>query len=102
LNTQQPDQAAAPAKVVTGPAPLTPIQHWFFTTHGPLRHYTMSILTELDPDTDPTALHTALTAVVDHHPALHTHFTRVNDQWQQQPAPTTATLDGRDLSQVDE
>ncbi|WAP59864.1 non-ribosomal peptide synthase/polyketide synthase [Streptomyces sp. S465] len=69
---------------VAGPAPLTPIQHWFFATHGPLRHFTMSMVLDLPRDLDERALRTALGAVVAHHPALRTRFVRGDDGgWRQ-------------------
>ncbi|HEY0804543.1 MAG TPA: amino acid adenylation domain-containing protein, partial [Pseudonocardiaceae bacterium] len=69
---------------VTGPAPLTPIQRWFFDTYGPLGHFTMSMQLELAPDVDRSALNTALNALVAHHEALRTRF--VQDH--QEVAPT--------------
>ncbi|WP_143712799.1 non-ribosomal peptide synthetase, partial [Streptomyces hygroscopicus] len=73
-----------------GPAPLTPIQHWFFATHGPLRHFTMSMVLELPQDLDEGALRTALEAVVAHHPALRTRFVRGEDGGWRQLADGTA------------
>ncbi|MEU8827139.1 non-ribosomal peptide synthase/polyketide synthase [Streptomyces sp. NPDC048636] len=67
----------------TAPAPLTPIQHWFFTTHGPLRHFTMSMVADLPPDLDETTLVAALEAVAAHHPALRTRFTVADGRWRQ-------------------
>ncbi|MCL3995529.1 non-ribosomal peptide synthase/polyketide synthase [Streptomyces lavenduligriseus] len=68
-----------------GPAPLTPVQEWFFATHGPLRHFGMSMLLDLPHDLDARALERALDAVVAHHPALRTRFTRTGDTWRQHP-----------------
>ncbi|SMD26149.1 non-ribosomal peptide synthetase [Kibdelosporangium aridum] len=67
-------EADTPAQEPVGPAPLGPIQHWFFQTHGQLPDYTMSVLLELEPDIDASALRTAFEAVVAHHPALTTSF----------------------------
>ncbi|GHG32183.1 MULTISPECIES: non-ribosomal peptide synthase/polyketide synthase [Amycolatopsis] len=87
---------------VTGPAPLTPIQHWFFDTHGPLAHFTMSQLLELPADVDQQALRTALDAVVAHHDALRTRFFTVDGQWRQEvvPTPPSGLLRFRDLSSL--
>ncbi|MEU4805248.1 non-ribosomal peptide synthase/polyketide synthase [Actinosynnema sp. NPDC023587] len=71
----------------TGPAPLTPVQRWFFAEHGPLAHFTMSVLTELD-HVDVPALRTALRKVVAHHDALRTRFTQVDGQWWQEVSDT--------------
>ncbi|MGJ3561979.1 AMP-binding enzyme [Streptomyces sp. INA 01156] len=59
-----------------GPAPLTPVQEWFFATHGPLRHFSMSMLLDLPHDLDERSLERALEALVAHHPALRTRFAR--------------------------
>ncbi|MCK7622568.1 non-ribosomal peptide synthase/polyketide synthase [Streptomyces sp. RS10V-4] len=69
----------------TGPAPLTPIQEWFFAAHGPLRHFSMSMLLDLPPDADPDALDRALHALAAHHPALRMRFARTGGTWQQEP-----------------
>ncbi|NJC68037.1 non-ribosomal peptide synthase/polyketide synthase, partial [Planosporangium flavigriseum] len=94
----------APDAEVAGPAPLGPIQHWFFTTHGPLRHFTMSMLVELEADVDEDALRTAVDAVVAHHDALRLRFAVIDGEWRQEPvAPgPTRLLDVHNLSMVDE
>ncbi|QFZ24669.1 non-ribosomal peptide synthase/polyketide synthase [Saccharothrix syringae] len=72
-------------EVVTGPVPLTPIQRWFFTEHGPLPHFTMSVVVELG-EVDPDAVRDAVHAVVAHHDALRTRFSRVDGAWRQEVA----------------
>ncbi|MFF2744146.1 non-ribosomal peptide synthase/polyketide synthase [Kitasatospora sp. NPDC058048] len=84
-----------------GPAPLTPVQEWFFAAHGPLRHFTMSMLLDLPHDLDEPALERALTALVAAHPALRTRFTRTGTDWRQEPVadaagPLTALDPGAD------
>ncbi|KUL63367.1 non-ribosomal peptide synthetase [Streptomyces sp. NRRL S-1521] len=74
-----------------GPAPLTPVQEWFLATHGPLRHFAMSMLLDLPYDLDEQALDRALHAVVARHPALRTRFTRTDDTWRQHPGAGPAT-----------
>ncbi|MDX3187039.1 non-ribosomal peptide synthase/polyketide synthase [Streptomyces sp. MN03-5084-2B] len=93
---------APAAGPVAGPAPLTPIQHWFVATHGPLAHFTMSQLLELPADVDQPALRTALDAVVAHHDALRTRFFTVDGQWRQEvtPTPPAGVLRIRDLSSL--
>ncbi|MEU5017771.1 non-ribosomal peptide synthase/polyketide synthase [Streptomyces angustmyceticus] len=73
-----------------GPAPLTPIQEWFFATHGPQRRFSMSMLLDLPHDLDHGALERALYAVAAHHPALRTRFVRTGDTWHQHPVDTVA------------
>ncbi|MEV6827027.1 non-ribosomal peptide synthase/polyketide synthase [Amycolatopsis sp. NPDC051102] len=94
--------APAAAGPIAGPAPLTPIQHWFFDTHGPLAHFTMSQLLELPADVDQQALRTAFDAVVAHHEALRTRFFTVDGQWRQEvtPEPPTGLLRIRDLASL--
>ncbi|MFJ3335011.1 non-ribosomal peptide synthase/polyketide synthase [Streptomyces sp. NPDC086766] len=83
-----------------GPAPLTPVQEWFFAAHGPLRHFTMSMLLDLPHDLDERALERALEALAAHHPALRTRFARSGDTWRQHPGegPATGLLTRHDLS----
>ncbi|HZS23170.1 MAG TPA: amino acid adenylation domain-containing protein, partial [Pseudonocardiaceae bacterium] len=90
-------------ELVAGPAPLTPIQQWFFETYGPLAHFNQSFVAELSDDLDADVLAVALDAVVAHHPGLRMRFTQQDGQWRQDLAPTeTAELLRRcDLSDVD-
>ncbi|WP_447002782.1 non-ribosomal peptide synthase/polyketide synthase [Saccharothrix isguenensis] len=81
-------KAAEPERLFTGPAPLTPIQRWFFAEHGPLRHYTMSLLVELEPGVDDALLRDAVRKVVEHHDALRTRFRQVGGQWVQEVVDT--------------
>ncbi|TWP50722.1 amino acid adenylation domain-containing protein [Lentzea tibetensis] len=68
-----PDEQTAAAPVIEGPAPLTPIQHWFFANDGG-NDYTMSLHVDLVSDVDSGRLTRALGAVVRHHEALRTRF----------------------------
>ncbi|WP_151772315.1 non-ribosomal peptide synthase/polyketide synthase [Streptomyces abyssomicinicus] len=83
-----------------GPAPLTPVQEWFLAAHGPLRHFSMSVLLDLPHDLDESALEAAVEAVAARHPALRTRFTRDNGAWRQHPGegPATGLLTRHDLS----
>ncbi|XVS67309.1 non-ribosomal peptide synthase/polyketide synthase [Actinosynnema sp. CA-299493] len=84
---------AEPERVFTGPAPLTPIQRWFFDGHGPLPHYTMTLLLELEPGVDAEALGAAVRTAVDHHDALRLRFREVDGRWAQEVAPAGADRD---------
>ncbi|MGC1734298.1 MAG: non-ribosomal peptide synthase/polyketide synthase [Pseudonocardiaceae bacterium] len=93
--TMEPAAESADRDVILGLAPLTPIQHWFFTTHGPQPHFNQSVVVELAEDLDEGALSAAVDAVVAHHPALRLRFLRigvqgcqVEGQWRQDVAPT--------------
>ncbi|MFC7615024.1 phosphopantetheine-binding protein [Actinokineospora soli] len=59
-----------------GPAPLTPIQRWFFDTHPAESrdHFAMSLTLRVDPGVDPEWLRAALDAVVARHEGLRTRF----------------------------
>uniref|UniRef100_UPI000E3DC141 non-ribosomal peptide synthetase n=1 Tax=Streptomyces triticisoli TaxID=2182797 RepID=UPI000E3DC141 len=85
-----------------GPAPLTPVQEWFFAAHGPLRHFSMSMLLDLPHDLDERALQRALEALAAHHPALRTRFARSGGTWRQHPGdgPVTGLLTRHDLSRA--
>ncbi|MGH3787787.1 MAG: amino acid adenylation domain-containing protein, partial [Pseudonocardiaceae bacterium] len=91
-------------EVVAGPAPLTPIQHWFFETHGPLAHFNQSFVVELAEDVDRDALSAAVDALVAHHPALRMRFSQVDGRWWQDVAPAQVgeVLRWSDLSGLDE
>ena len=78
-----------------GPAPLTPIQHWFFARFASgeqLPGFTMSVLLQTPDDLDEQALSTAIDAVVTHHDALRLRFSRRDGQWRQEPVPCPAGL----------
>ncbi|HTC80900.1 MAG TPA: AMP-binding protein, partial [Acidimicrobiia bacterium] len=92
---------------VAGPAPLTPIQTWFFETQsaGP-EHFNQSMtleLAELAAGVDGEALQRAVDAVVAHHEALRMRFALVDGSWEQDIAPGEAAAIFRrcDLSDLD-
>ncbi|GAA4960292.1 non-ribosomal peptide synthase/polyketide synthase [Actinoplanes utahensis] len=78
--------------VLTGPAPLTPIQHWLLDTYGLLRHFTMSMTLDLAPDVDETVLEQALRAVTGHHEALRLAVTAGPGEPAQEPAADPAPV----------
>ncbi|MEU9096723.1 non-ribosomal peptide synthase/polyketide synthase [Streptomyces sp. NPDC048361] len=77
----------------TGPGPLTPVQEWFFATHGPRTRFAMSMLLDLPYDADAAKLSRALDAVVAHHPALRARFAQEQEEgvWRQHPGTGPAT-----------
>ncbi|WP_447001975.1 non-ribosomal peptide synthase/polyketide synthase [Saccharothrix isguenensis] len=100
----RPVREAAVDAPLIGPAPLTPIQEWFFdTSPADPHHFTQSTFVELTPDLDERALGTALDAVVAHHEALRTRFSAVGDRWVQEvlPTPSEGVLGVIDLSTSD-
>ncbi|GAA0613078.1 non-ribosomal peptide synthase/polyketide synthase [Streptomyces crystallinus] len=65
---------AAPVEP-TGPAPLTPIQHWLFRADpGRAGHFAQALSVLLPDDLDPVALERALNDLVAHHDALRSRF----------------------------
>ncbi|MGR3937685.1 non-ribosomal peptide synthase/polyketide synthase [Streptomyces sp. BRA346] len=92
---------AADAGPVSGELPLTPIQHWFLGTDSPRPEYfNQSVLVELDRDPDPRALRQALRALLVHHDALRTRFTRGADGTVRQYCPPPDEI-GDPLREVD-
>ncbi|HEY3692595.1 MAG TPA: amino acid adenylation domain-containing protein, partial [Pseudonocardiaceae bacterium] len=88
---------------IDGPAPLAPVQRWFFSRYGALRHFTMSMLVELAEDLDDNALNTAVDAVVARHDALRLRFAHADGQWcQQVGAAAPGVLERHDLSGLTE
>ncbi|WP_019906455.1 non-ribosomal peptide synthetase [Methylobacterium sp. 77] len=81
------DATATTVAVPEGPAPLTPIQHWFFEQAMPRRdHWNQSLELDARGTLDATRLGAALTALVAHHEALRYAFGRdANGAWIQEP-----------------
>ena len=73
---------------VSGPVPLTPIQHWFFEQDLPSpHHWNHAVLLETRPDLDPHRLGEAFDRLVAHHDGLRLRFHRGPDGWRQENAP---------------
>ncbi|WP_175666246.1 non-ribosomal peptide synthetase [Burkholderia ambifaria] len=76
-----------PQEPVVGPAPLTPIQHWFFAQDvADPHHYNQSTMIEVPASLRPDVIEHALAAVATHHDALRLSFERVAGAWQQSHA----------------
>ncbi|HEU4452938.1 MAG TPA: amino acid adenylation domain-containing protein, partial [Longimicrobium sp.] len=86
---------------VSGAAPLTPGQHWFFAQEVPApHHWNMSLLLRARAPLDAAALERALAALAAHHDALRLRFERGEGGWTQANAPseTSPLLEVIDLS----
>jgi len=86
---------------VVGTAPLTPIQHWFFSSaRANPHHFNQAHHVELSAEPDLTALRTALDALVAHHDSLRLRFHEDAAGWHQEHAPHEPVdiLDVHDLS----
>ncbi|MDQ3578736.1 MAG: condensation domain-containing protein, partial [Actinomycetota bacterium] len=90
--------------IVTGPAPLTPIQHWFFERErvSP-HHFNQGHMVELVDGVDTDALRGALMALLAHHDALRLRFHRGPDGWTQENAAVNPVdiLEAHSLSTMD-
>ncbi|HID50727.1 MAG TPA: non-ribosomal peptide synthetase, partial [Anaerolineae bacterium] len=79
---------------VTGPVPLTPIQHWFFAQEIPVRHHwNQALLLRVKQPLQREWLETAVTHLTVHHDALRLRFTQTDEGWTQTnatPEETTA------------
>ncbi|MFD3581571.1 condensation domain-containing protein [Streptomyces sp. NPDC058683] len=84
-----------------GPAPLLPLQSWFFRLglEKP-NHFNQSQRFELPADADADALRQAVTGLLAHHPSLRTRFVRTGAGWQQidPGVPEDIPFDRVDLS----
>ncbi|HEU0299143.1 MAG TPA: amino acid adenylation domain-containing protein [Longimicrobium sp.] len=79
---------AAPAEAeqgpVTGEVPLTPVQRWFLEQDQPEpHHWNMGNLLQPRAPLDVEILQRAASALLDHHDALRTRFTRTVEGWTQ-------------------
>jgi non-ribosomal peptide synthase protein (TIGR01720 family) len=79
---------AAEQKIVTGRAPLTPIQHWFFdlNVHEP-SHWNQALMLELREPLDAALLERTLAFLLAHHDALRMRFRAEDSGWIQVNAP---------------
>ncbi|MHC5826167.1 MAG: condensation domain-containing protein, partial [Nostoc sp.] len=62
--------------IVTGVAPLTPIQQWFFAQNRQeAHHFNQSVLLQIPNHLQPELIETALKKLLEHHDALRLRFT---------------------------
>jgi len=81
--------------LITGPVPLTPIQHWFFQQKLPApHHWNQSLLLEVRQPLAPALLRQAVAILLRHHDALRLRFEATSEGWQQSNAgmPDDASL----------
>ena len=73
--------------IVSGPVPLTPIQHWLFEQSLPEpQHFNQSVLLKLPSALQPALLKRALQHLVLHHDALRLRFMSESSGWRQENA----------------
>ncbi|BAZ33597.1 amino acid adenylation domain-containing protein (plasmid) [Cylindrospermum sp. NIES-4074] len=70
--------------IVTGVAPLTPIQHWLFAQNRQeVHHYNQSVLLQVPNDLQSQLIAIAVKKLLEHHDALRLRFTLVGSEYQQ-------------------
>jgi amino acid adenylation domain-containing protein/non-ribosomal peptide synthase protein (TIGR01720 family) len=70
--------------IVTGPAPLTPVQRWFFSQEmEDPHHYNQSTMLEVGAGFEPAVIERALEHLIQHHDALRLAFFRSAGGWEQ-------------------
>jgi non-ribosomal peptide synthase protein (TIGR01720 family) len=77
-------QTAVELDLADGPAPLTPIQRWFFAQRGPKHHFNQAVLLEVPGDIKPARLERTLAALIIHHDALRSRFVQNGADWLQE------------------
>jgi len=80
--------------LITGPIPLTPIQHWLFEQDLPeVDHWNQAVMFDLRQPLDSSILEKALQQLLFHHDALRSRFIQGPSGWQQLGArPVPARL----------
>ncbi|HEX7242314.1 MAG TPA: amino acid adenylation domain-containing protein, partial [Longimicrobiaceae bacterium] len=69
---------------VSGPVPLTPVQHWFFEQELPdPHHYNQAMMLEVRDPLDPVLLDRAARRLVEFHDALRLRCVRTPEGWEQ-------------------
>ena len=80
--------ATAEQGIVTGEAPLTPVQARFFELDQPEpHHYNQAMLLEVQGAADPSRVEQAVQQLLMHHDALRLRFTQEGGAWRQRIAP---------------
>ncbi|HEU0146646.1 MAG TPA: amino acid adenylation domain-containing protein, partial [Bradyrhizobium sp.] len=86
---------AAEQGPVTGEAPLTPIQHWFFDQQlSAPQHFNQAVLLECRQLT-PSLVNEAMAMLLHHHDALRLRFHRDGSSWRQMHAQDDAALQNK-------
>lgn len=84
LVVERAGESKAEQGIVSGPVPLTPIQHLFFEQDFSDPHfYNQSALLQLQERLDPVALESATRQLIEHHDALRLRFTKNGAGWRQ-------------------
>jgi amino acid adenylation domain-containing protein/non-ribosomal peptide synthase protein (TIGR01720 family) len=95
----------ADQSLVTGSAPLTAIQQWFFDQQfADPHHFNQAVLLETKEALDAAALQRAVDALLERHDALRLRFVEEDGAWRQEArtSSSTAVVSCIDLSMLDE
>jgi amino acid adenylation domain-containing protein/non-ribosomal peptide synthase protein (TIGR01720 family) len=99
---QAVESAAGDQRPVTGPVPLTPIQHWFLRQPVTDRNqWTHSMLIDLPAQTGPQIVREAIEALLLHHDALRLQCVEAGNAWEQQNLPVEGIADPLRVVNVD-
>ena len=98
--------AVAPSEqgLVTGPVPLTPIQHWFFEHQATnVDHFNQALLLELVNPLSPRVASEAIALLIKHHDALRLRYNHDGSDWCQEAIfpEVTVPFEHVDLSGLD-
>jgi amino acid adenylation domain-containing protein/non-ribosomal peptide synthase protein (TIGR01720 family) len=78
------NETNAAAEGEVGPAPVTPIQAWFFERDMPEAHFwNQAVLMEVDPRVTPAAVRAAIGKLVEQHSGLRSRFRKIDTGWVQ-------------------
>jgi non-ribosomal peptide synthase protein (TIGR01720 family) len=92
----------AEQSLVQGPAPLTPIQRWFFEQDLPEKHhFNMSLMLTVKDDLNLSCLAAAVDRVVVHHDALRLRYEQAESGWSQWHAALEDCRIGESFQHVD-
>ena len=87
------DAVEAEQGAVSGDAPLTPIQRWFFASQETdLHHFNQSVLLEVRPGVDASLLSDVMQHLLSHHDALRLRFRRDAVGWRQTHADASEAV----------
>ncbi|MDJ0580938.1 non-ribosomal peptide synthetase [Crocosphaera sp.] len=101
--TQESEELEVEQGILTGVAPLTPIQHWFFEQNLPeVHHWNQAVLLEVRSNINHEQLSQALKGLLQHHDTLRFKYEKIADRWQQsyQKLHTDFTVEVKDLANI--
>jgi non-ribosomal peptide synthase protein (TIGR01720 family) len=100
IEPNQQEQPVSVQSLITGPVPLTPIQHWFFEHHSENpAHWNQAVLLRLNQPVAQPVLREAVSDLLQQHDALRTRFVKKNGKWNQElvAMPVNMPLESVDL-----